>query len=91
MKNEESVEIISKFIKSDLRKYIELLIDDENFVMDIQKSKIFNEFKSSIINIIDFEKSLFRVKIKFSIIFYHRINIFEKYFYRNSFYIKRNI
>lgn len=45
MKNEEGLEIISKFIKSDLRKYIELLIDDENFVMDIQKSKIFNEFK----------------------------------------------
>lgn len=42
MKNEESVEIILKFIKSDLRKYIELLIDDENFVMDIEKSKIFN-------------------------------------------------
>ena len=45
MKNEEGLEIISKFIKSDLRKYIELLIDDENFVMDIEKSKIFNEFK----------------------------------------------
>ena len=45
MKNEEGLEIISKFIKSDLRKYIELLINDENFVMDIEKSKIFNEFK----------------------------------------------
>lgn len=45
MKNEESVEIISKFIKSDLRKYIELLVNDKNFVVDIEKSKIFNEFK----------------------------------------------
>ena len=41
MKNEESVEIISKFIKSDLRKYIELLIYDNNFIEDIEKSKIF--------------------------------------------------
>ena len=46
MKNEESVEIISKFIKSDLRKYIELLIYDNNFIEDIEKSKIFNEFKA---------------------------------------------
>lgn len=41
----ENVEILFQFIKNDLRKYIELLIDDENFVMDIEKSKIFNEFK----------------------------------------------
>ena len=41
----ENVESLLQFIKNDLRKYIELLIDDENFVMDIEKSKIFNEFK----------------------------------------------
>lgn len=46
MKNEEGLEIILKFIKSDLKKYIELLINDKNFVMDIEKSKIFNEFKA---------------------------------------------
>lgn len=46
MRNEESVEIISKFIKSDLRKYIELLVNDKNFIVDIEKSKIFNEFKA---------------------------------------------
>ena len=39
MRNEESVEIISKFIKSDLRKYIELLVNDKNFVVDIEKVK----------------------------------------------------
>lgn len=45
MKNEEGLEIILKFIKSDLKKYIELLVNDKNFVVDIEKSKIFNEFK----------------------------------------------
>ncbi len=34
MNKEEKAEIIGKFFKSDLRNYITLLIDDEQFVDD---------------------------------------------------------
>lgn len=37
--------IISEFMKRDLRFYIDILIDDEEFVDDIEKSKIFHKFK----------------------------------------------
>lgn len=42
----ENVEILLQFIKNDLRKYVELFINDKDFVKDIEKSKIFNSFES---------------------------------------------
>lgn len=42
----ENVEILLQFIKNDLRKYVELFINDKDFVKDIEKSKIFNSFEN---------------------------------------------
>lgn len=41
----EIIEIYSEFIKKDLRKYMSLLINDTNFVEDVERSKIFSTFK----------------------------------------------
>ena len=42
----ENVESSLQFIKNDLRKYVELFINDKDFVKDIEKSKIFNSFEN---------------------------------------------
>ena len=42
----ENVESLLQFIKTDLRKYVGLFINDKDFVKDIEKSKIFNSFEN---------------------------------------------